>query len=65
MEGRGPDRLLLALGVVALGNLSPHRGPVVAWPLPLPFSLGSDCIGLEGTFVPAGDSPHWKKDLGP
>lgn len=39
--------------MVALGNLSPPCGPVVAWPLLL-LSLGSDGIGLERTRVPVG-----------
>lgn len=39
--------------MVALGNLSPHRRPVVVWPLLL-LSQGSDGIGLERTRAPAG-----------
>lgn len=49
-EGRWQDRLLLVGGVVALGNISPPCGPVVAWHLPL-LSQGNDGIGLERTHV--------------
>lgn len=62
MEGRWQDRLLLVGGVVALGNLSPPCGPVVAWPLPL-LSLGSDGIGLERTRVPFGTRPIARRGI--
>lgn len=48
--------------MVALGNLSPPRGPVVAWPLLL-LSLGSDGIGLERTCVSVGTHPIARRGI--
>lgn len=57
MEGRGQDRLLLVLGVVALGNLSPHRGPVVAWPLPCLFHWAVTALDWKERLFLLGTRP--------
>lgn len=55
--GEGQDRLLLVLGVVALGNLSPHRGPVVAWSLPLLFHWAVTALDWKERLFLLGTRP--------